>query len=145
MIALIQRVNSAQVKISQKPIASITKGLLIYLGIKDTDTPQVCDRLIAKLLRFRFFSRGGEKFDLSLADSKFPVLVVSQFTLYGDLSRGTSPSFTKAMPPKEARQMYDLFLSKLKATGTAVESGEFGAYMEVESNNDGPVNFLLEY
>lgn len=143
MIALIQRVSKASVFISNKEISHIDNGLLILLGIKKTDSRQDIDYIVTKIRSLRIFAKDDEYFSQSIKDQNAQVLVVSQFTLYADLKKGSRPSFTQAMRSKDAKGVYEDFVSKLKAEGLRVETGEFGALMQVKLVNDGPVTFTL--
>lgn len=146
MIALIQRVKNASVLVSNKVISKIDKGILILLGIKSNDTESDIDYLVSKISDLRIMSQDGDledHFSVSIKESGLKALVVSQFTLYADLRKGTKPSFSNAMNGKDAKVLYEKFINKLKDNGVAVETGEFGALMEVKLINDGPVTFNL--
>jgi len=146
MIALIQRVKKASVSVSNKIISQIDKGILILLGIKASDTEADIDYLVSKIVDLRIMSEDNDlddHFSKSIKDQQLKALVVSQFTLYADLRKGTRPSFTNAMNSKDANILYEKFVEKLKEKGIGVETGEFGALMEVELINDGPVTFNL--
>jgi len=143
MIALIQRVSKASVFISNKEISHINNGLLVLLGIKKTDSKQDIDYIVTKIRSLRIFAKDDEYFSQSIKDQNAQVLVVSQFTLYADLKKGSRPSFTQAMSSKDAKGVYEDFVSELKAEGLKVETGEFGALMQVKLVNDGPVTFTL--
>lgn len=143
MIALIQRVSKASVFISNKEISHIDNGLLILLGIRKTDYQQDIDYIVTKIRSLRIFAKSDEYFSQNIKDQKAEVLIVSQFTLYADLKKGSRPSFTQAMNSKDAKLVYEDFVSKLRAEGLNVKTGEFGALMQVELVNDGPVTFTL--
>lgn len=144
MIALIQRVDSAKVTVKDSDrVSKIAKGLLLLLGIHQDDTDKDIDYIIRKLHSLKFFEGNGRYFFNSVEEENAQILVVSQFTLYGELDRGTKPSFTKAMNPKEAEYIYNSFCDKLKKEGFNIETGLFGEHMKVESINDGPVTFIL--
>jgi D-tyrosyl-tRNA(Tyr) deacylase len=122
----------------------IGAGLCVLLGLARGDSAGAVERLAAKLARLRVFPDEGGRFDRSVLDVAGGVLVVSQFTLLGDASRGNRPSFTEAASPEEAEPLYDRFCTSLRGLGVPVETGVFGARMQVELVNDGPVTILLE-
>lgn len=144
MRLVIQRVTEASVSIEGEIIAKIGPGLCLFLGIARDDTSQVADYLAEKALALRIFEDGAGKFNRSLAEVGGELLVVSEFTLYGDCSKGKRPSFSAAAPPREAEALYNRFLEKLRQSGLKVASGQFQAKMEVSLTNDGPVTFLLD-
>jgi D-tyrosyl-tRNA(Tyr) deacylase len=144
MRALIQRVSSAAVSVDGVQISQIGKGLLILLGVKTGDTTAEADFLADKCVGLRIFEDAEEKMNLSLSDVGGEVLVVSQFTLYGDARRGRRPSFTLAAPPAQSEPLYEYFVERLRAAGLRVATGQFGAMMAVSLVNDGPVTLLLE-
>ena len=122
MIALIQRVSKASVYILNKEFSHIDNGLLIFLGLKKTDCQQDIDYIVTKIRSLRIFAKGDEYFSQSIKNEKGEVLIVSQFTLYADLKKGSRPSFTLAMGSKDARIVYNDFVDKLKAEGLAVKT-----------------------
>lgn len=145
MRAVIQRVSRAVVRVDGETVGEIGRGLLVLLGIGKTDTPVTRDWMIEKLLKLRIFPDEAGKMNRSVTDVGGGILVVSQFTLYGELEKGTRPSFSDAMPPEAARQFYHDFLNRLRAvTRLPVAEGQFAARMEVELVNDGPVTLILE-
>ncbi len=144
MKAVIQRVKSAQVCISGKIKGEIEQGLLVFLGVGRGDGHEDAEYLASKISGLRIFSDATGKFDLSVRDVGGKVLVVSQFTLYGDCRKGRRPSFTDAAPPDVAQELYDYFIERMDKEGLAVESGTFQAMMEVHLVNDGPVTILLD-
>lgn len=144
MRALIQRVSSASVSWDGGQTRSIGKGLLVYLGVGKGDTQDAARRLAEKILNLRIFSNEQGKFDLSLLDTGGQALVVSQFTLYADVSGGRRPAFTDAAPPTEARALYEHFTRFLAESNIGVRTGEFAAHMKIESVNDGPVTLWLD-
>lgn len=144
MRILIQRVDSAQVSVEEECSGSIQKGLLVFLGIHKTDTEKSADELIHKLIHLRIFSDEKGKMNHSLLDMGAEVLVVSQFTLYGDCSSGRRPDFFQAAPPDVAKQLYQYFIEQLKKHVTKVETGIFGAHMMVSLANNGPVTFMID-
>ena len=143
--AVIQRVKRAAVKVDGQTVGEISSGLLVLLGIGKTDTPVTSDWLINKLLTLRIFPDDTGKMNRSVTDIAGGLLVVSQFTLFGVLEKGTRPSFSDAMPPVEAESLYRDFMAKLRAaTSLPVAEGRFAATMDVELINDGPVTIILE-
>ncbi len=144
MRAIIQRVSSARVEVDGEITGEIARGLLIYLGIGRGDGPKERAYLIEKILNARIFENDAGKFDRSLLDVGGELLVVSQFTLYGDMRRGRRPSFDGALPPDEASPMVQAFVDEARARGVRVATGRFRAHMLVSSVNDGPVTLILE-
>ena len=143
MIAILQRVTSAQVYINEKIYNKINKGLLIFLGISQDDTKEDIKYLINKILELRIFNDINNKMNLSITNIKGDILVVSQFTLLANTKRGRRPSFTGSANPNLAKQLYDLFLDKIKTYDLNVKTGEFGALMDVKLTNNGPATFIL--
>jgi len=144
MRAVIQRVRRCRVTIESRTTGEIGPGLLVLLGVGKSDTEAAADYLAEKVLGLRIFEDDTEKMNLSVQDKKGGVLVISQFTLYGDTRRGNRPSFDAAARPEEARLLYEYFVEKIRATGLRCETGEFQAMMEVELVNSGPVTILLD-
>lgn len=144
MRAVIQRVKEASVKVDGRVVGVIGRGLLVFLGVGKEDTERDLDFMVRKIPRLRIFEDGEGRMNLSLQEVQGEVLCVSQFTLYGDCRRGLRPSFDEAAPPQVAQRYYEEFLFRLKREGIPVQSGVFGAFMEVELVNDGPVTILLE-
>lgn len=144
MRILLQRVSRARVTIGDRLAGSIGPGFLLLVGFTHGDTPAVADWLAEKVATLRLFPDDGGKMNLDLAAIAGSVLVVSQFTLYGDAAKGRRPSFIDAARPDEAVRLYDGFLDALRRRGVPVEHGEFGADMQVELVNDGPVTLMLE-
>lgn len=145
MIALIQRVSRASVGIGDKEVGSIANGVLILLGVHRTDTRRELGWLVKKTANLRIFADEGGKMNLSLLDIEGDALVISQFTLYGNATKGNRPSFTRSAPPEIAEPLYEEFIARLQEQlGRPVASGEFGAEMDVELINDGPVTIWLE-
>ncbi len=144
MKAVLQRVSEAQVQVEKEVVGSIQKGLLILLGVKKGDTEECCQQLAERAARLRIFEDDAGKFNLSLLDIKGEALVVSQFTLLADTSRGRRPSFTDAEEPGRAKELYEKFISALKNLGIKTGGGVFGARMNVILNNNGPVTIILE-
>lgn len=144
MRAVIQRVNRAEVRTSRKT-ASIKHGLMILLGIEESDTPTEADWMVQKIMKLRIFNDEEGKMNRSVQDVNGELMVISQFTLYGDARKGTRPSYIKAARPETAIPLYEYVVEKLQELSEfAVATGEFGAHMEVELVNDGPVTLILE-
>ncbi|NPA82332.1 MAG: D-tyrosyl-tRNA(Tyr) deacylase [Epsilonproteobacteria bacterium] len=143
MIALLQRVKSSSVKVDQKEVSKIGKGINILLGVLKEDSEEDIKKLVNKIVNLRIFSDEEGKMNLSVLDVKGEILVVSQFTLAADVRKGRRPSFDNAMNPKEAKRLYEAFCSSLEEF-LSVKRGIFGAMMEVEIINDGPVTFILD-
>jgi D-tyrosyl-tRNA(Tyr) deacylase len=144
MRALIQRVSSASVEVEGKISGETGKGFLILFGVTHTDTENDAVFLAEKCLNLRIFEDAGGKMNLSLNDIKGEMLVVSQFTLYGDTRKGRRPSFTDAAVPAHAIPLYEKFICELRKSGLKVETGIFGAEMSVKLCNQGPVTIMLE-
>lgn len=144
MRAVVMRVKHASVTIDGRVNGAIGQGLLILLGVAPTDTPALCDKLAEKVLGLRIFCDENGKMNRSLADVGGQVLVVSQFTLFADCKKGKRPSFFGAAAPELADALYERFLDDCRARGFEPRHGEFGADMQVESCNDGPVTIPLD-
>jgi D-aminoacyl-tRNA deacylase len=144
MRAVVQRVSRCRVTVDGNLTGEIGPGLLVLLGVSKTDTEAAADYLVEKTIGLRIFEDAEEKMNLSVQDTGGAVLVVSQFTLYGDARRGKRPSFDAAARPEEARQLYEYFVSRVRAAGLPCETGQFQAMMEVELVNSGPVTILLD-
>jgi D-tyrosyl-tRNA(Tyr) deacylase len=144
MRLLIQRVSRARVEVDGRVCGSITGGLLVLIGVAKTDTPADADYLVEKLLRLRIFRDEEGKMNRSVVEAGGSLLVVSNFTLYGDCSKGRRPGFDLAAAPEEARALYEYFVEKLRTRQIPVETGIFQANMEVHLVNDGPVTLLVE-
>jgi len=142
--AVVQRVSRASVSVDGRIVAEIGRGLLVLLGVSRTDSEASADYVAEKIAGLRIFEDSVGKMNLSVIDVKGSVLLVSQFTLYGDVRRGKRPSFDAAAPPEQARKLYDYTLERLHALGLPCETGVFQAMMQVELVNDGPVTILLD-
>lgn len=144
MIALLQRVKNAHVTVDGKETGSIEKGLLILLGVMDTDEERDADFLAEKISGFRIFLDDNDKMNLDILQTGGKCLVVSQFTLCADWIRGRRPGFTAAAHPEKGETLYEYFCHQLSHKGIGVETGVFGAMMDVTLTNNGPVTFILD-
>jgi D-tyrosyl-tRNA(Tyr) deacylase len=142
--AVCQRVAEARVRAGGQTVGEIGAGLCVLLGVAKVDDVEGATRLAGKVARLRVFPDEAGRFDRSLLDVGGGALVVSQFTLVADTARGNRPSFTDAAPPEQAEPLYERFCAELRALGVPVETGSFGARMEVELVNDGPVTIVLD-
>ena len=143
MIALLQRVSEASVRVDAEVIGKIDAGLLVLLCAEKGDTEAVADKMLAKILKLRIFSDDAGKMNRSLQDVGGGLLVVSQFTLAADLAGGNRPSFTQAAVPEEGRRLYEFFVAQAKKVHPVVQTGRFAADMKVALVNDGPVTIPL--
>lgn len=144
MRAVVTRVNSAKVGIDGNVVGSIGQGFLILLGVHLDDTQVQCEKLCDKILSLRIFEDENGKMNRSLEDVKGEILVVSQFTLYGNCRRGRRPEFLSAARPETAVPLYEMFVERCRDGGYHTETGVFGEYMQVESENDGPVTLIVD-
>ena len=146
MKVVLQKVKNASVKVKQETVGEISHGFLLLLGITHEDTEKEADWLVEKILKLRLFSdNNSESFmDKNIQEVGGSVLVVSQFTLYGECKKGTRPSFTKASRPEHAEPLYNYFVKKMGESGIKTETGVFGAEMEVDLMNNGPITLILE-
>lgn len=144
MRAVVQRVSRARVVVDGEPKAAIGPGLLVLLGVADEDEGEIADRLAGRVARLRVFEDDEGKFDRSLLDTGGEALVVSQFTLIADTAKGNRPSFSLAARSEQAQPLYERFCASLEEFGVPVARGVFGARMEVELVNDGPVTIVLD-
>jgi D-tyrosyl-tRNA(Tyr) deacylase len=144
MRAVIQRVKSAEVLVDGRVTGKIGKGLLIFVGVARGDSESDLSLLTSKIPDLRIFEDQSEKFNLSLKEIGGEILVVSQFTLYGDCRKGRRPSFTEAEDPAPAKDLYERFIAKLRGQNLPVQTGEYQAKMEVRLINDGPVTLILD-
>ena len=144
MRVILQRVTQSSVSVDGETIAKINQGLNLLVGISKTDTPTELEWMAKKCLGLRVFSDDTGKMSHSIQDINGELLVISQFTLYGDCRKGRRPSYDKAAPPQDAEKLYDQFVSILQQSGLVVETGKFGAMMDVHIQNDGPVTLILE-
>lgn len=144
MRMVIQRVTSASVTVDGQVIGEVGKGFLVLLGVQEADSEEIADKMVDKMCRLRIFEDENGKTNRALADVGGELLVVSQFTLYADCRKGNRPSFIKAGPPDMADRLYQYVLEKCRGYAGKVESGSFGAHMEVKLVNDGPFTVVLD-
>ncbi len=144
MKAVIQRVKKAKVLVYNKVVAQINSGFLVFLGIAQDDTEKELNWLVKKIVNLRIMSDEQGKMNKSLKDVGGQLLLVSQFTLYGDCRKGNRPSFIKAAEPKKAEGLYNLFIAKAESLGIKIKSGIFKAMMKIELTNDGPVTIIVD-
>lgn len=144
MRAVVQRVKKAAVEVDNHLTGEIGPGLLVFLGVGKNDDKDDADYLIDKIINLRIFEDDDDRLNLSAVDLDKDILVVSQFTLYGDCKKGRRPSFFDAAPPQEAEKLYNYFLSRIKQTDLNIADGQFQAMMDVSLINDGPVTILLD-
>ena len=144
MIGLLQRVSEASVHVDDETVGAIGRGLMVLLGVERGDSEAQADRLLERLLGYRVFPDENDKMNLSLRDIEGGLLLVPQFTLPADTRKGTRPSFTTAAPPDEGRRLFDYFVTHARMEHPSVDTGRFGADMQVSLINDGPVTFWLQ-
>ena len=144
MRIVLQRVSRAKVTVCGEIVGEIGKGILVLLGVSNSDSEKDAIYLLEKTVNLRIFEDLDEKMNLSLHDVKGELLVVSQFTLYGDTRKGRRPSFIEAAPPEKANQLYEFFVAEARKQISKVETGKFQAMMDVELVNDGPVTILID-
>ena len=144
MRLLVQRVKNASVEVNKEVVGKIDNGLLIFVGIKDTDTKQEADYLARKIVNLRIFNDENDKLNLSVKDTNGKLLIVSQFTLYANCEHGNRPSFIEAAKGEKANELYEYFCQKSSEYGIEIQKGIFGADMKVNLLNDGPVTIWLE-
>ena len=144
MKVVVQRVKSASVTINNEIYSSIDKGYLVLFGAEKCDSTAQADWMANKLSVLRCFNDENDKMNLSIQDVKGEMLIVSQFTLCTDIRKGTRPSFDNAMKPDDANKLYEYFVSKIKENNIPVQTGVFGAHMDVKLSNDGPVTFVIQ-
>jgi D-aminoacyl-tRNA deacylase len=144
MRVVIQRVKEAHVDVAGLTIGAIRTGLLVLVGVTSADSPKDAEYLADKITHLRIFPDDLKRMNRSISEARGGLLVISQFTLYGDCRKGRRPSFDQAAPPEQAKSLYDYFVERLRLSNTIVETGVFQAEMEVHLINDGPVTFVLD-
>lgn len=144
MKCLVQRVKSSSVDIENNEYSHINQGLLLFLGVEKGDDSEICKKMSDKILKLRIFADEEDKMNLSVCDIKGEILAVSQFTLCADCKKGNHPRFDTAEKPDIANKLYEEFVQNLKLSGLYVQTGVFGAMMQVKIQNDGPVTFMLQ-
>lgn len=144
MKLVIQRVTHASVTVDNNVIGKIGKGYMVLIGVSDTDTEEIADKMLDKMIKLRIFEDENGKTNLSLADVEGELLLISQFTLYANCKKGNRPSFIEAGSPDHANALYEYIIEKCKERVDVVEQGEFGAEMKVELLNDGPFTVILD-
>jgi len=144
MKALIQRVKKAEVSVNKKIIGKINHGLLVFLGVHKNDTENNVKKLTKKISNLRIFSDKNDKMNLSIKDTNGEILIISQFTLYGECKKGNRPSFIESAPPELAKNLYKNFINHLKKENIKIETGKFRANMQIDSINDGPISLIIE-
>lgn len=144
MRAVVQRVSESKVKVEGNIVGEISKGLLVFLGVGEDDNNDDLEYMVEKILGLRIFGDEEDKMNLSLLDIRGEILVVSQFTLYGDVRKGRRPSFSTSASPEIAESLYNQFIEKCKERGIETKKGIFGANMEVSLKNQGPVTILID-
>lgn len=144
MIAVIQRVSSSCVRVDEKIVGEIGQGLNILLGVKKGDSKEDIKKLVNKIVNLRIFQDENQKMNLSLLDIQGEALIISQFTLAGNVKKGRRPSFDSSEEPTIAKAMYEEFVEEVGNLGVKTQTGKFGAMMDVEIHNDGPVTFIID-
>ena len=145
MLSVIQLVTQAEVCVETVPIGAIQKGIMALVGIEKTDTEKEAEKLLNKIVNYRIFSDAQGKMNLSLKDIQGGLLIVPQFTIVAETDKGTRPGFSTGMPPEEGRQLFEYLVEHAKKQNeVSIASGCFGAYMQVNLCNDGPVTFILQ-
>jgi len=144
MRAVVQRIAGARVEVGGEPVCQVGDGLLVYVGVERQDTPDDAGALARKVANLRIFPDAAGKLNLNVLQAGGQALVVSAFTCQADARKGNRPSFERAAPTEQARQLYEQFVAELRQTGLAVHTGVFGEFMQVRSTNDGPVVILLD-
>jgi len=144
MRMLVTKVSNAKLSVDNTLISSIGEGYVVYFGVKDTDTEDLVDKCVRKITNLRIYHDEQDKLNLKLDKDKQEILVVSQFTLYGDVTNNNRPSFTKAAKPELAQKLYESFVTKLKKLGYSVQTGVFGAHMVIDATYIGPFNLMYD-
>ena len=143
MKALIQRVKKARVKVNNKSISTIGRGLLIFIGIYSNDSINDASKICKKIINLRIFNDAKDKINYSILDIKGEILLISQFTLLADTKRGRRPSFIQSKEPKAAEKLYNIFVDQLGNFNLTIKTGQFGAMMDIKLINNGPATFIL--
>lgn len=141
---LIQRVNKAEVTIEGRTAGAIEEGVCVFVGVSNTDTMEIADKMIRKLINLRIFSDENDKTNLNISSVNGELLIISQFTLYADCKKGNRPSFIKAGKPDLAKDLYEYIISECQKQVSVVQSGSFGADMKISLLNDGPFTIILD-
>lgn len=141
---IVQRVSEANVSVDNRIIGNINSGFLVFVGISNTDTKEIAEKMVNKLIRLRIFEDSEGKTNLDIKSTGGELLIISQFTLYADCTHGNRPSFINAGNPELANELYEYIISKCKGEISVVQHGEFGAHMEVSLVNDGPFTIVLD-
>ena len=144
MRAIIQKVSKARVTIANSIVGIIDKGLLVFIGVSSSDNREESIKIADKICKLRIFKDNNNKMNLSVQDVQGSVMIVSQFTLYGDCQKGNRPSFIHAAPQKHAQKIYNVLINYMHTKNLNIQTGEFGADMDVELINDGPTTFIIE-
>ncbi|HHU62934.1 MAG TPA: D-tyrosyl-tRNA(Tyr) deacylase [Clostridiales bacterium] len=144
MRAVVQRVKRAEVRVDGQTVGKIGQGLIVYLGVSHQDTQKDIDYIVDKVINLRIFEDDDNKLNLSTLDINGEILLISQFTLYGDCRRGRRPSFTQAASPEKAMQLYEQTIQRFKDKEIKIQTGKFQAMMDIYSENYGPVTILLD-
>ena len=144
MIAVLQRVNSAQLYINEKKYSEINNGLLILIGVNKNDSIDDIEYLIHKIIKLRIFNDTNEKMNLSILDTNGDIMIVSQFTLLANMKKGHRPSFINSANPDLAEDLYNLFIQKMEKMNINIQTGKFGAMMDIHLTNNGPATFILD-
>jgi D-tyrosyl-tRNA(Tyr) deacylase len=144
MICVVQRVSSSSVTVDNTVVGSINEGLNILLGVKKGDSVEDVKKLVSKIINLRIFKDENEKMNLSLLDIKGEALIISQFTLAGNVKKGRRPSFDSSESPEVAKELYEKFVQEISSNGIHTQTGTFGAMMDVKIHNDGPVTFVID-
>lgn len=144
MVAVVQRVSSSKVRVDENIVGQIGRGLNILLGVKKGDGLEDIKKLVNKIINLRIFKDENDKMNLSLLDIKGEALIISQFTLAGNIKKGRRPSFDSSETPSKAEELYKVFIDEVEKEGIKTATGEFGAMMDVEIHNDGPVTFIVD-
>ena len=144
MKIIIQRINFAEIFVNNKFKGKIQKGIVAYIGVANGDCEKDIDFCIDKLINLRIFDDENGKLNLSVKDIKGELLIVSNFTIYGNTKKGRRPDYLNSAPAEKAKKIYDLFIEKLAESDVPFKTGEFQEYMEIQSINDGPINLIIE-